>query len=168
MYGNPQPISTIMPLGGFVFPPTGWIQFYKGSRTTGYKPETISAGPYLMRNIGLINNKLNREIKYVPDVGKDRWNIADKWGDCEDIALYKRKFLSDEGLVPFGAMTMAVCYVNDRVFKNRGHAVLLIEGTTGTWVLDNQTRGIQRWNELPYKWVARERMGGFWWKEILG
>lgn len=42
------------------------------------------------------------------------------------------------------------------------HALLLVETTGGTYVLDNLVDEILLWNEAPYNFEARERVDGQW------
>ena len=79
-------------------------------------------------------------------------------GDCEDIALEKRRRLAALGL-PRASMTIAIVQIRKTMAS---HAVLLIETTTGTWVLDNLTNKISAWSEVPYNYEARERVDGTW------
>lgn len=79
-------------------------------------------------------------------------------GDCEDIALFKRERLVGFGL-PRGAMTIAIVHHRGMMFP---HAVLLIETTAGTYLLDSLENDIVLWHEAPFNFEARERPDGSW------
>jgi predicted transglutaminase-like cysteine proteinase len=38
-----------------------------------------------------------------------------------------------------------------------GHLVLVIDTTEGDWMLDNLRADIVRWEDLPYRWIARQQ-----------
>jgi predicted transglutaminase-like cysteine proteinase len=40
---------------------------------------------------------------------------------------------------------------------NIGHLVLVIDTDEGDWVLDNLRPDIVRWQQLPYRWIARQQ-----------
>ena len=79
-------------------------------------------------------------------------------GDCEDVALEKRRRLVMLGL-PRAAMTIAIVQVRKSLVS---HAILLIETTTGTWALDSFADEVLPWSDVPYNYEARERSDGSW------
>ncbi len=110
-----------------------------------------------------INDVVNREIEKVSDW--ERTGLMDSWdfpfachGDCEDIALEKRRRLVEEGL-PGAAFTLATAVHRTHLFP---HAVLLAETTRGTFVLDDLSDGAPCWDALPYLYTRRERPDGLW------
>ena len=42
------------------------------------------------------------------------------------------------------------------------HAVLTVETSRGTYILDSLTDEVLRWNRTPYNFEARERPDGRW------
>lgn len=80
------------------------------------------------------------------------------YGDCEDIALEKRARLVERGL-PRAAMTMAIVHHKRTLMS---HALLLIETTSGTYVLNSFTDKVVLWSEVPYNYEMRERVDGTW------
>ena len=52
-----------------------------------------------------------------------------------------------------GALQLATAVTPDKV----GHLVLVIDTTEGDWVLDNLRADVERWRDLPYRWVARQQ-----------
>lgn len=110
-----------------------------------------------------INAEVNAEIELVPDednLGREEvWSLpVNCRGDCEDFALEKRRRLTDAG-VPRAALTMAIVFHKMQFYS---HAVLLLETTRGTWVLDNLHDDLMCWDALPYRYTHRERPDGHW------
>lgn len=110
-----------------------------------------------------VNGEVNAEVTFVPDrIGEgpeECWEFpTDGTGDCEDFALEKRRRLVAEG-VPSAALTMAIVHHEVRFFP---HAVLLVETTRGTRVLDNLFDELVCWDAVPYRYERRERPDGTW------
>lgn len=117
----------------------------------------------LRQVLSRINTEVNAEIELVSDqdnLGQEEvWSLpADCRGDCEDFALEKRRRLTDAGL-PRAALTMAIVYHEGQFYS---HAVLLVETTRGTWVLDNLQDDPMCWDALSYRNIRRERADGMW------
>ncbi len=85
----------------------------------------------------------------------------EKVGDCEDICFEKRKKLIDRGFDE-GAIRLVLCYTERR----EAHAVLAIELTNGTWIMDNRKSRILPYNLFPYQWIAREKPGHYFWERV--
>jgi predicted transglutaminase-like cysteine proteinase len=123
----------------------------------------IELTPEVRQAINHVTSEVNAEFRYVPD-----WlnhGIEELWcypsqgvGDCEDFALEKRRRLVEFGL-PRAALTMAIVYHRKLMSP---HAVLLVETTSGTYLLDNLLDDVVLWNEAPYNFEARERIDGKW------
>jgi len=79
------------------------------------------------------------------------WAVPGLFGDCEDYALLKRKWLIQQGW-PTSTVLMTVVF--DEI--GEGHAVLVVRTSGGDFVLDNKTDQILLWNETPYKFVKRQ------------
>lgn len=79
-------------------------------------------------------------------------------GDCEDAAIFKREELVVLG-VPRGAMTLAIVHHKIRL---NAHAVLLVETSAGTFLLNSVRDDVLIWHEAPYNFEARERPDGRW------
>jgi predicted transglutaminase-like cysteine proteinase len=79
------------------------------------------------------------------------WTYPDGYGDCEDIALEKRRALINAGWDP-STLLMAVV----REANGNGHAVLMVRTDRGDLVLDNQDGRILVWNETPYTYLKRQ------------
>lgn len=98
-----------------------------------------------------VNESVNRSIKMRPDaecVGRqEAWGYPTICGDCEDLALLKRRLLIERGFAPANLMLAIV-----RTEEDEGHAVLIVRTTNGDLVLDNRTNAVQFWYERPYTW----------------
>jgi len=79
------------------------------------------------------------------------WAYPDALGDCEDLALLKRRELIARGW-PAGALLMTVVHRPD----GEGHAVLTALTDRGDLVLDNLEPRILVWNETVYRYVKRQ------------
>lgn len=102
-----------------------------------------------------INNEFNTTI--VPISDQDHYQVAEFWtypagyGDCEDIALAKRRALVEGGWNP-STLLMAVV----RESNGNGHAVLMVRTDRGDMVLDNQDGTIRLWADTPYHFLKRQ------------
>ncbi len=110
-----------------------------------------------------VQRAVNTEIEFLPDwenSGQEElWCFPENGlGDCEDFALEKRRRLVAAG-VPSAALTLAIAFHEVRFFP---HAVLLVETTTGTWVLDNLYDDVLCWDVVPYLYTRREQPDGLW------
>ncbi|WP_418320313.1 transglutaminase-like cysteine peptidase [Piscinibacter sakaiensis] len=119
--------------------------------------------PVLQHVLERINNQVNAEIRFITDIenlGREEvWSYPDGgWGDCEDIALEKRRRLVESGL-PRGALTLAIIHHRSRYFS---HTVLLAETSLGTLVLDNLTSKVNCWNDIDFNFETRERPDSRW------
>jgi predicted transglutaminase-like cysteine proteinase len=110
-----------------------------------------------------INRVVNQEIVFVADPDEcgmeDYWTLPHSgYGDCEDIALEKRNRLAETGL-PRAAMRMAIVQHQTRLFM---HAVLTVDTSRGTFVLDNLNDSAICWNETLLNYELRENRDGTW------
>jgi predicted transglutaminase-like cysteine proteinase len=102
------------------------------------------------------NSDMNMSITPVTD--KDLYQVAEHWtypdngyGDCEDIALAKRRDLIARGWAP-STLLMAVV----RQPNGEGHAVLMVRTDRGDLILDNQDSMIRVWTDSPYHFLKRQ------------
>lgn len=102
-----------------------------------------------------INNNMNSAI--VPITDQDYYKVAEYWtypsgyGDCEDIALAKRRELIANG---WEASTLLMAVVRES--NGNGHAVLMVRTDRGDMVLDNQVGAIKVWADTPYHFLKRQ------------
>jgi predicted transglutaminase-like cysteine proteinase len=109
-----------------------------------------------------VNQYLNRTIVRRSDRSaygvNDRWATplayGQRYGDCEDYALEKRRLLIEAG-VPAQALNIALATTR----WGESHAVLLLSAGGGEYVLDNLEAWILPWDQAPYLWRARQ-VGG--------
>lgn len=104
-----------------------------------------------------VNSDENRSVVAAPDIGNPiYWRIADS-GDCKTYAVAKLRDLVDHGL-PRGALHLAIL----RTETGDGHAVLTVDTSRGTYVLDNRYPEPAPWATLPYSLWTREGTPGTW------
>jgi predicted transglutaminase-like cysteine proteinase len=79
------------------------------------------------------------------------WAYPAGAGDCEDLALLKRRKLIEKGW-PVGALLVTVVLRPN----GEGHAVLTVLTDRGDLVLDNLEPRVLVWSETPYEYVKRQ------------
>jgi predicted transglutaminase-like cysteine proteinase len=117
--------------------------------------------PALWSLISRVNDKVNRDITRRSDI--EMYGVLDRWatplaagnrfGDCEDYVLEKRRALMAAGL-PASALAIAVATTS----WGETHAVLLVATDKGDYVLDSLTPWILPWRKANLTW--RERQAG--------
>jgi predicted transglutaminase-like cysteine proteinase len=99
-----------------------------------------------------VNREVNRSVWQVADLTRaglaDSWQVADRRGDCEDLALLKRERLIEQGFSP-RAMRLAVA----KTPWGEGHAVLVVRTSQGDLVLDNRHDAIRPWARTDLTWL---------------
>lgn len=99
-----------------------------------------------------VNREINRRIKQINDDTNsdfgDSWKVASASGDCEDIALAKRKELIRMGWSP-RSLRIAVT----RTVAGEGHAVLVARTSKGDLVLDNRSDVVKNWKRTDLTWL---------------
>jgi len=125
--------------------------------------EVIEWTPELQQDLQDISLKVNRDIKFVLD--PDQYQKEEFWtyplsgeGDCEDNALEKRRRLVSLGY-PRAALRMTTAFHREQYYA---HALLLVETTKGTFILDQDRDVVELWHKTPYMIEARERKDGSW------
>jgi len=110
-----------------------------------------------------INRYVNKAIR--PRSDRDLFGSESHWdmplepgrtreGDCKDYALEKRHLLIKKGFDP-SALSIATLDTPTGV----RHAVLLVATDHGELVLDSLSSWVVRWDQTPYRWVARQSAG---------
>lgn len=123
---------------------------------------TIRLTPTTWAQINKINRKVNRAITSRTDLeiyGQGEvWATpladAQRFGDCEDFVLEKRRALIAAGF-PRKALSIAVVLTP----RNERHAVLLLNGEAGEYVLDNLNAWVTPWDKTQYRWRERQVAG---------
>jgi predicted transglutaminase-like cysteine proteinase len=111
-------------------------------------PSTFAeANDFSLVELQQVQQEINFAITPISDKKnygvEEYWAIADKKGDCEDIALRKRDELMKQGW-PEGNLLMTV--VRDE--KNEGHAVLTVVTDNGDYILDNKSEKIMTLEQM--------------------
>ena len=126
-------------------------------------PNVVGFDTSVEQTLRLVNKRVNKEITFARD--QDQYGFEEYWnypwtgkGDCEDIALEKRARLVRNGF-PRGALRLAIVWNQKRLFS---HAILTIETTVATYVLDSFSDVISVWHDTPYNFESRERTDGQW------
>lgn len=105
--------------------------------------------------LGMVNAMVNALIRPATDAelyGRaEFWALPETAGDCEDIALLKRKYLIEAGW-PSSALLITV--VQKR--SGEGHAVLMARTAYGDLILDSVTDEIRIWHRTSYTFVSRQ------------
>lgn len=149
--------SAFIPNGVASPPPAGATQLCKkyswacareSSRTLSLSSE--------LKVVRQVNRSVNASTREVTD--RTQYRTAEKWalptakgGDCEDIALLKKKELVKAGVDP---KRLLIATVLDR--RKSGHAVLIYRSSNGDMILDNQTNQIKPWATTKYLFLRMQ------------
>jgi predicted transglutaminase-like cysteine proteinase len=140
--------------------PVGWVDFcrrYPGEcEDVDRDPQTIPLTDETFSTLDEVNLSINHRVQAVTDLEHigmiDRWDLpSDGKGDCEDIALLKRKLLMARGL-PRQALLMTVVWD----LNGEGHAVLTAHTDRGDYILDNLSPLLRLWSATGYRFVKRQ------------
>lgn len=116
---------------------------------------SVPLTPALWQQLLEVNTRLN--VSIVPETDQQLYHVAEFWtyphgyGDCEDIALAKRRELIADGW-PASTLLMTVA----RQDNGEGHAVLMVRTDRGDLILDNQDSEIRDWKDSPYHFLKRQ------------
>ncbi len=105
----------------------------------------------------LLTVNANKNATIVPVTDRDLYKVEEFWtypsgyGDCEDIALAKRRTLINQGWDPSSLLMTVVRQPN-----GDGHAVLMVRTDRGDLILDNLDGLVKLWNETPYRFIKRQ------------
>jgi len=118
--------------------------------------------PAVWSTINKVNDKVNRAIARRTDADNygqiDHWAtplaLGQKYGDCEDYVLEKRRALLEAGL-PLSALSIAVVTTS----WGESHAVLLVATDQGEYVLDNINPWVLPWQKANLRWHERQVAG---------
>ncbi len=149
-------------------PPFAYIQFCVHNRaacrnTAGKLPmvggNKVKLTKRLEQQLASVNQSVNSSMRPRRDGPIDSWAVGGRAGDCEDFAMTKRARLIAAGW-PSSALSMTVV----RTRSGEGHAVLSIQTSHGTLVLDNLTRSVRPLSKVPYYLVAMQVGGPMEWR----
>ncbi len=151
--------DTGMPTGGRTTQPIGHYEFCQRlpdeckQRTASRRPVELSRTVWA--EMVAVNNGVNTKVTPRTDMeiwGKPEvWSFPDKFGDCEDFALEKRRELIADG-IPAGSLLITVV----RQANGDGHAVLTVRTSDGDYILDNLEPRILAWQDTDYTFLKRQ------------
>ena len=155
---SPSP-SPFMTIGGLTSQPIGHYEFCQihvsECDVTSAKSSRVHLTAALWSQLIAINAEVNRDIAPATDMElygvEEYWTYPTTAGDCEDLALLKRRDLLEKGW-PVGALLMTVVKRDD----GEGHAVLTVLTDRGDLVLDNLDGRVLVWADTPYTYVKRQ------------
>lgn len=156
---NKLPSGSFMPQGPDIEPPYGFVDLCLRDRKDCEGGTDTPARMALTTARWTDVNAVNAMVNRLPQVtDKDNYQVTEYWtypdargGDCEDLALEKRRILIEHGWPASSLLLATVMRPN-----GEGHAVLLIETDRGEFVLDNVTSKILSWADTPYTWRKRQ------------
>lgn len=147
------------PVGGATSIPIGAADFCKAHRadcSPVHKPQAmIVLTQKMWAQLVAVNDEVNTDVIQVTDEAQyhvaEYWTYPNGYGDCEDIALQKRRELIADGWSPSTLLMTVV-----RQADGEGHAVLTVRTDRGDLVLDNQDGRVLVWNQTPYQFLKRQ------------
>jgi predicted transglutaminase-like cysteine proteinase len=102
-----------------------------------------------------VNTNINGKIIQVTDqdyYGKtELWTYPRSAGDCEDIALLKKRELKARGFAESDLLITVV-----KKGDGSGHAILTVRTSEGDFVLDNVDPRVRRWWQTSYRFEKRQ------------
>ncbi|OJF95029.1 transglutaminase-like cysteine peptidase [Pararhizobium antarcticum] len=151
--------SLWMQTGSVTSQPIGHYEFCQAYKSECQIKSRSSVAPRVTDfgwdTIRAVNTAVNREITPITDMdlyGRDEvWAYPDGAGDCEDIALLKRKRLLEKGF-SIGDLLITVVRKPD----GEGHAVLTVRTAQGDYILDNLEDDVKIWTKTPYRFLKRQ------------
>jgi predicted transglutaminase-like cysteine proteinase len=151
--------APFMTVSGLTSQPIGHYEFCQSHAAechiTSARETRVRLTPDLWNQLVGINSVVNRNVVPATDMemfGREEvWAYPVKEGDCEDVALEKRRELIAKGW-PVGALLMTVV----RRDNGEGHAVLTVLTDRGDLVLDNLEAQVRIWSDTPYRFVKRQ------------
>lgn len=159
--GLAAPRTAMMEVTGKTAQPIGHYEFCQSHRAecivkTRRDPR-VRLTPKEWNELVAVNADVNRQVKASTD--EEIYGVPEYWaypdkigeGDCEDLALLKRRDLIKDGW-PTGALLMTVV----RQRNGDGHAVLTVLTDRGDLVLDNLNPRVLVWNDTDYEYVKRQ------------
>jgi predicted transglutaminase-like cysteine proteinase len=145
---------------GLTKPPYGYVAFcLRNVFECGFgyvedAPERMIISDSDYNFIRKVNLDVNKEIEPKNDIEnyemEEWWDYPEKYGDCEDYALLKRRRLIEAG---FSANHLLLSVVKN---GEEGHAILIITTNRGNLILDNLTDEILRLEDTSYLYHSRQ------------
>lgn len=139
--------------------PAGYLEFCRRHpgecRAGGANAARVALSRTRWAELNAVNKAVNGAVRPTSDqeyYGRSEyWTYPDRYGDCEDYVLLKRKQLIEKGW-PENALLITVL----RDENNDGHAVLTVVTDKGDLVLDNKVDIVRPWTQTPYTYYLRQ------------
>ena len=137
--------------------PKGFVSFCErnpGECSDLRTPRRIELTDETFHEITKVHVDVNRRVRYVADnsnTTSDYWTLPEGEGDCEDIALEKRRRLIEMGY-PRQALLLTIA----KTRRGTGIWCWSSRRTRGDYVLDNRERNVVPWSALNYRWVKQQ------------
>lgn len=113
-----------------------------------------------------VNMAVNSRIRQQSDMRtngvEDLWTIPTKAGDCEDLAILKKRELMKRGW-PAASLLLTVARLP---FSNEGHVVLTARTSAGDLILDSRSNSVKDWSSTSYRYYARQSQNSAGWDRI--
>ena len=163
----PATRPTTMRTGGITMPPAGWIDYCdRHANDPGCTSVALDDNRWRELKAALSNaDRIERRDDRREYGQAERWEIAEKAGDCEDIALAIRADLLAKGW-PVDSLRLATAWTE----RGGYHVVLTLDGVrshrASTFVLDSRFNRIMTYRELAaigYRFHARQAGRGPYW-----
>lgn len=166
LFGTVAEAAPWMKIGGPTSIPYGHLVFcqaYPGQcgRNTVSNPIVMSSARW--DDVARMNVTVNRTLKSKSDMAihgrQDVWTFADRYGDCEDYALNKRRTLINSGIAPSAALLTMV-----KLPSGQAHIVVTLRTASGDFVLDSLNDEIKPWDATGYRFLKVQSPGhaGVW------
>lgn len=162
--------SIAMTTGRRIAPPIGAMLFCAqhrpecGSDDATDTTPPLPLTPALLATLNAVQQAVNREIEPSPRPDLAWHYPTNDVGNCVQYAMEKRRALIESGL-PAADLELATA----RTPSAEDHLVLVVRTVAGDLVLDNLQDEIVPWQQLPYRWIARQEGSSLTcWVRIIG
>jgi predicted transglutaminase-like cysteine proteinase len=156
--GQAQPNS--MPTGSGARGPAAATAFCRQMprecAPAGPRVHAVALDSARLQLLRAVNAAVNNAV--ADETDRNLYGQEDVWslpvggkGDCEDLALLKRKRLIEQGW-PSSALLMTIVTTP----SGEGHAVLTVVTDQGDYVLDSRTSAVSLWTETGYEFYTRQ------------
>jgi predicted transglutaminase-like cysteine proteinase len=138
--------------------PAGWLNYCMRDLARCQQASAatrVPATPETLALLARVQRDVNAQVRPREEPsGQDLWRVAPVEGDCEDFALTKQQLLRAAGL-PASAVRLAVV----RTLAGEEHAVLTVETSAGTLLLDNLRPAVVPFGTAGFRWLMLEQPG---------
>ncbi|RVT89678.1 transglutaminase-like cysteine peptidase [Sphingomonas crocodyli] len=160
--------SAAMRDGGIVMPPAGWLNFC-GQHADDPSCKVVQLDQTRWKELQAVQASLRSIQRVSEKKGQaDLWQVADRQGDCEDIALLARARLLAAGW-PLSSVRLATAWTENGDY----HTILTVDavknGTPVTYVLDNRFAVVlsyQKLADIGYRFHMRQAARGPNWVAV--